>query len=202
MLPSLHDSSASARGRDPSLRSSVSWFESSRRHDARVVQAARTAPFQGAGTGSIPVASTARKVRSAWRRHRSRKPAGARASGFDSYAFHVWKIDLAVARAPSATRLDPTGCGSTPPSSAIDRSSHLTVREKCLGSLSSFARSIATSLHATSARPTPALYAGPAKASRPPHSSVHPFRFPAPRSTSPTRKRDAGSNPVGASTAP
>ena len=98
---------------------------------------ARTALFQGASTGSIPVASTTLppmaslcswKVRSAWCRHRSRKPGGAKASGFDSCTFRCWKIDLAVARAPFAKRMDLSpGCGSTPPSSAIDRSSYLTV---------------------------------------------------------------------------
>ena len=78
---------ASERGRDPSFRSPVSWFESSRRHRARVVQWPRTARFQCAGAGSIPAASTLWKARSAWCRHRSRKPGGAQASGFDSCTF-------------------------------------------------------------------------------------------------------------------
>ena len=84
-----------------------------------MVQWPRTARFQCAGAGSIPAASTASwKARSAWCRHRSRKPGGAQAFGFNSYAFHCWKIDLAVARAPFAKRMDPSpGCGSTPPSS-------------------------------------------------------------------------------------
>jgi hypothetical protein len=75
-------------------------------------------------SGSIPAASTILwKVRSAWCRHRSRKPGGARASGFDSCTFRPrpWpqlEDDLAVARAPFAKRMDPTGCGSTPPASA------------------------------------------------------------------------------------
>jgi hypothetical protein len=98
--------SASVRGRDPSLRSSVSWFESSQRHNARVVQRSGRRSFKAQARVRFP--SRARKVRSAWCRHRSRKPGGAKASGFDSYAFHVWKIDLAEARAPFAKRMDPS----------------------------------------------------------------------------------------------
>lgn len=103
---------ASVRGRDPSFRSSVRWFESSRRYRARVVQWPRTARFQCAGAGSIPAASTGSwKARSAWCRHRSRKPGGAQASGFDSCTFRKSddadrEDDLAVARAPFAKRMD------------------------------------------------------------------------------------------------
>jgi hypothetical protein len=46
------------------------------------------------------------KVRSAWCGHRSRKPGGAQAFGFNSYAFHFWRTHLAVARAPFAKRMD------------------------------------------------------------------------------------------------
>lgn len=61
-----------------------------------------------------------RKARSARCRHRSRKPGGARASGFDSYTFHALEDGLAVARAPSATRSGPSpDRGSTPPSSTL-----------------------------------------------------------------------------------
>ncbi len=49
---------ASVRGRDPSLRSSVSWFESSQRHECSRGLTVRAALFQGANAGSIPVAST------------------------------------------------------------------------------------------------------------------------------------------------
>ena len=87
---------ASVRGRDPSFRSSVRWFESSRRYRARVVQWPRTARFQCAGAGSIPAASTGSwKARSAWCRHRSRKPGGAQkrpGSTPAPSATAVWKM--------------------------------------------------------------------------------------------------------------
>ena len=46
------------------------------------------------------------KVRSAWCRHRSRKPGGARASGFDSCTFRYLEDDFAAVRAPFAKRVD------------------------------------------------------------------------------------------------
>ena len=61
-------------------------------------------------SGSIPAASTSLwKVRSAWCRHRSRKPGGAQAPGFDSCTFRPLEDDLAVARAPFAKRMDLDG---------------------------------------------------------------------------------------------
>ena len=58
------------------------------------------------------------KVRSARRRHRSRKPGGARASGFDSCTFRNWKTISRWRERRLLNGWTLTGCGSTPPASA------------------------------------------------------------------------------------
>lgn len=81
-------------------------------------------------SGSIPAAGTIPwKVRSARCRHRSRKPGGARASGFDSCTFRpclgplpapgrIWKTISQWRERRPLNGWTSTGCGSTPPSSA------------------------------------------------------------------------------------
>ena len=70
-------------------------------------------------SGSIPAASTILwKVRSAWCRHRSRKPGGAQASGFDSCTFRSWKTISRWRERRLLNGWTLTGCGSTPPASA------------------------------------------------------------------------------------
>lgn len=136
-------------------------------------------------SGSIPAASTILwKVRSAWCRHRSRKPGGARASGFDSCTFRSWPHDphwKTISRWRERRLLNGwtlTGCGSTPPASA---------HRSC----PRFTFSHAPSQRAYTPRrftPAPASYAGPAKAFAPAALERAPFRFRAPRRRSPTRK--------------
>jgi len=114
-------------------------------------------------SGSIPAAGTKLwKVRSAWRRHRSRKPGGARASGFDSCTFRSLEDDLAVARAPFAKRMDPDRLRFD--SAGFHAVDHV------------FARSIAAGPHAPAGSAGTSLVSWPLnRPSRPPHSSVHFF---------------------------
>ena len=139
--------------------------------NARVVQRPGRRPFKAHIRVRFP-SRVLRKVRSAWCGHRSRKPGGAKASGFDSYAFH----DFARFTATSPHAHQPAKLALQRPS----RPSHSSVQPFRVSNAAELTRMVA-SANAGAPGSRPATTNAPLTRTR--------SFFSAPNRSSPTRKR-------------